>query len=153
MRARMGMEEKVLYSSFNHYTLLEIKKKNPGKRTGMLFEDGNRGRTLLMGNVWGVDALHPIYAHLQHPGFLGTVQGGEAASACVDREYKRTLPADGESRRGCCDSPIFRIYHTGNCVAKSVLEGEMNSHNFVKKYLFSENLLFFPQKEYGIISI
>ncbi|MCA5960528.1 hypothetical protein LC724_08850 [Blautia sp. RD014234] len=29
LAARMGMEEKVLYSSFNHYTLLEIKRKIP----------------------------------------------------------------------------------------------------------------------------
>ena len=35
--------------------------------------------------------------------FSGTVQGGEAASACVNCEYKRTLPADAEGRRECCD--------------------------------------------------
>ena len=69
LAARMGMEEKVLYSSFNHYTLLEIKKKNPGTRTGMLFEDGIVDAPAY-GKRLGVDALHPIYAHLQHPGFL-----------------------------------------------------------------------------------
>ena len=40
LTARMGMEDKVLYSSFNHYTLMEIKQKAPGMPTGMLFEDG-----------------------------------------------------------------------------------------------------------------
>ena len=69
LAARMGMEEKVLYSYFNHYTLLEIKKKNPGTRTGMLFEDGIVDAPAY-GKRLGVDALHPIYAHLQHPGFL-----------------------------------------------------------------------------------
>ena len=99
LAARMGMEEKVLYSSFNHYTLLEIKKKNPGTRTGMLFEDG----CTCLWETSGCGCASSYICAFAASRFSGTVQGGEAASACVDREYKRTLPADGESRRGCCD--------------------------------------------------
>lgn len=69
LSARMGMEDKVLYSSFNHYTLLEMKQKNPAIRTGMLFEDGIVDAPVYASRL-GVDAIHPIYAHLQHPGFL-----------------------------------------------------------------------------------
>ena len=102
LAARMGMEEKVLYSSFNHYTLLEIKKKNPGTRTGMLFEDGIVDAPAY-GKRLGVECASSYICAFAASRFSGTVQGGEAASACVDREYKRTLPADAESRRGCCD--------------------------------------------------
>ena len=69
LSARMGMEDKVLYSSFNHYTLLEMKQKNSGIRTGMLFEDGIVDAPIYAKRL-GVDALHPIYTHLQHPNFL-----------------------------------------------------------------------------------
>lgn len=69
LTARMGMEDKVLYSSFNHYTLMEIKQKAPGMPTGMLFEDGIVDAPAY-GKRLGVDALHPIYTHLQHPDFL-----------------------------------------------------------------------------------
>lgn len=69
LSARMGMEDKVLYSSFNHYTLLEMKQKNSGIRTGMLFEDGIVDAPIYAKRL-GVDALHPIYTHLQHPDFL-----------------------------------------------------------------------------------
>ena len=68
LSARMGMEDKVLYSSFNHYTLLEMKQKNSGIRTGMLFEDGIVDAPIYAKRL-GVDALHPIYTHLQHPDF------------------------------------------------------------------------------------
>lgn len=69
LSARMGMEDKVLYSSFNHYTLLEMKQKNSTIRTGMLFEDGIVDAPVYARRL-GVDAIHPICAHLQHPDFL-----------------------------------------------------------------------------------
>ncbi len=51
LAARMGMEEKVLYSSFNHYTLLEIKRKIP-ERAQECFLRMESWMHLLMGNVW-----------------------------------------------------------------------------------------------------
>ena len=36
----MGMEEKVIYSSFNHYSLRKIRKINPEAKTGILMSDG-----------------------------------------------------------------------------------------------------------------
>lgn len=64
--AEMGMEERVWYSSFNHFTLKKLKALDPGVRTGMLYADGlcdaaGYGKSL------GVDALHPALYHLQYP--------------------------------------------------------------------------------------
>ena len=37
---RLGMKERVIYSSFNHYTIRKIKESDPQAKTGMLYEDG-----------------------------------------------------------------------------------------------------------------
>ena len=41
---RLGMSDRVIYSSFNHYTIQKIKKLKPEAETGMLYEDRNRER-------------------------------------------------------------------------------------------------------------
>lgn len=64
--AAMGMEERVWYSSFNHYTLRRIKALNPRAKTGMLYGDGIY-RAAEYGKSLGVDALHPALYHLQYP--------------------------------------------------------------------------------------
>lgn len=89
LAARMGMEEKVLYSSFNHYTLLEIKKKIP-ERAQECFLRMESWCTCLW-ETSGCGCASSYICAFAASRFSGTVQGGEAASACVDREYKRTL--------------------------------------------------------------
>lgn len=37
---RMGLMERVIFSSFNHYSIQKIKEINPQAKTGMLYEDG-----------------------------------------------------------------------------------------------------------------
>ena len=37
---RMGLMERVIFSSFNHYTIQKIKEINPEAETGMLYSDG-----------------------------------------------------------------------------------------------------------------
>ncbi len=64
--AQMGMEERVWYSSFNHYTLKKIKALNPRAKTGMLYGDGIY-RAADYASLLGVDALHPALYHLQYP--------------------------------------------------------------------------------------
>jgi len=60
MTGDYGMEERVIYSSFNHYSLLHIKKLNAKARIGLLYE-------LAMVDPWvyakyvGADAIHPHY--------------------------------------------------------------------------------------------
>lgn len=64
-----GMEDRVLYSSFNHYTVKRIKELDPAAKVGFLYADG----TIDMpnyGKTHGVDALHPALYNIQFPGFL-----------------------------------------------------------------------------------
>jgi len=55
-----GMKGRVIYSSFNHYSLLQIKKIDPSAKIGLLYE-------LAMVDPWvyakyvGADAIHPPY--------------------------------------------------------------------------------------------
>lgn len=65
----MGMEEQIFYSSFNHYSLIRLKKLNPFVRTGLLFNDGWID-VAAYGKSLGVTALHPAVYHLQYPDFV-----------------------------------------------------------------------------------
>lgn len=62
---RMGMQEQVIYSSFNHYSIVKIKELCPNAHTGFLYCDG----TLHMAEYaqrYGVEALHPAQYNLQY---------------------------------------------------------------------------------------
>ena len=69
MTKKYGMEDRVIYSSFNHYSVEKIREIDPTAQTGLLYADG----TIDMppyGNKYGVKALHPALYNLQFPGFL-----------------------------------------------------------------------------------
>lgn len=62
-----GMEGRIIYSSFNHNTILEMKKVNPDAKTGLLYVEA-------LANPWayaksiGADALHPDkFSTLNYP--------------------------------------------------------------------------------------
>jgi glycerophosphoryl diester phosphodiesterase len=66
---KMGWEDRVIYSSFNHYTVRRIKELNPDAKAGLLYGDGpidmpGYGKRL------GVNALHPALYNLQYPDFM-----------------------------------------------------------------------------------
>lgn len=65
----MQMEERIIYSSFNHYTLKTLKELDSSVRTGLLYEDGWIN-VPAYGNNIGVNALHPAAYLLQYPDFL-----------------------------------------------------------------------------------
>ena len=71
-----GVEERVIYSSFNHHTLIRIRQLKPDAKLGMLFGD-------IMVNPWEyaeplhVDYLHPMKMNIYVPGFAeGTYDAG-----------------------------------------------------------------------------
>lgn len=66
---KMGMEERIIYSSFNHYTLKYLKELDSSVKTGLLYEDGWIN-VPAYGNNMGVNALHPAIYLLQYPDFL-----------------------------------------------------------------------------------
>lgn len=64
----LGMEDQIIYSSFNHFTLQKIRALKPDAKTGMLFGD-------IMVKAWeyakplNVDFLHPMKMNIWVPGF------------------------------------------------------------------------------------
>ncbi len=63
-----GMQGRVIYSSFNHASVLRVREYDPDARLGFLYSDG----TLNMPNyakAQGMYALHPAFYNMKYPGF------------------------------------------------------------------------------------
>ena len=65
----MGMEDRVIYSSFCHQTLLNLKALDPSVETGILYSDGWIGVPEYACRL-GVQALHPVLHHMQDAAFV-----------------------------------------------------------------------------------
>lgn len=65
----MGMEDRVCYSSFNHYTVTRIHELKPDAEVGFLYADGPINMPSY-GVKHGVNALHPALYNLQYDGFV-----------------------------------------------------------------------------------
>lgn len=70
---KMGMEDQIFYSSFNHYSLMKLKMLAPHVPTGLLFNDG-LVNVASYGKSLGVTALHPAVYHLLYPNFVKECQ-------------------------------------------------------------------------------
>lgn len=67
LAAEMNMEDRIIYSSFNHYTLVNLKRLNRNVKTGLLFQDWWIDVIGYMQKL-GVDALHPpVYQLMSGP--------------------------------------------------------------------------------------
>ncbi|MDD6352219.1 MAG: glycerophosphodiester phosphodiesterase [Lachnospiraceae bacterium] len=64
-----GMEDRVIYSSFNHYTIEKIHSLKPEAEVGFLYSDGTIDMPAY-GKTHGVNALHPALYNLQFPGYM-----------------------------------------------------------------------------------
>ena len=69
MTREYGMEDRVIYSSFNHYSVLRIKELVPEAKTGFLYMDGPIDMPGYAAR-YGVGALHPALYNLQFPHFM-----------------------------------------------------------------------------------
>lgn len=67
---RMGLMERVIFSSFNHYSIQKIKEIDPEAKTGMLYGDGIINPVSYASYVAGADALHPALYNIQYEGFM-----------------------------------------------------------------------------------
>lgn len=65
----MGMEERIWYSSFNHYTVKKIKELNPEAKTGILYADGIYEIGAYAEKL-NADALHPALYNVLYPGMV-----------------------------------------------------------------------------------
>lgn len=66
---KMKMQDRILYSSFNHYSILKIKKLNPDARVGLLYTDGFIDIPEYARKM-GVNTLHPPFNNLKYPGLI-----------------------------------------------------------------------------------
>ena len=69
LTSECGFSDRVIYSSFNHYTIKHIREIAPGAKLGFLYADG----TIDMPSYaikHGVQALHPALYNIQFPGFI-----------------------------------------------------------------------------------
>lgn len=64
-----GMEDRVIYSSFNHYSIQKIGEIDSDASRGLLYADGTIDMPSY-GHKLGVDALHPALYNLQFPNYL-----------------------------------------------------------------------------------
>lgn len=89
-----GVDNRVIYSSFNHHTLLRMRQLQPDAKLGMLFGD-------IMVEPWeyaqqlSVDYLHPMKMNIYVPGFaeeaakagyginMWTINDGETMKKCL----------------------------------------------------------------------
>lgn len=92
----MGVEDRIIYSSFNHYTLLKMRQLKPDVKLGMLFGD-------IMVKPWeyakqlNVDYLHPMKLNIYVPEFakkateagyginMWTVNDKETIAYCLEQ--------------------------------------------------------------------
>ncbi|MDD6743967.1 MAG: glycerophosphodiester phosphodiesterase [Roseburia porci] len=66
---KMGMEDKVLYSSFNHYTCVKLHQIDPKAYVGFLYADGPIAMAEYCAKHGG-NALHPALYNLQFPNYM-----------------------------------------------------------------------------------
>ena len=69
MTKEFDMEDRVIYSSFNHYSIMKVQELDPEAHTAFLYMDG----TLDMpeyGRDHKVEALHPALYNVQYPNYV-----------------------------------------------------------------------------------
>ena len=94
MEREKGMTGRVLYSSFNHYTLANLLRLDPGAKTGLLYMSGLY-EPWVYAKAVGATHIHPFYPSLFLPGLaqgclengvginLWTVNDPEVMAQCV----------------------------------------------------------------------
>jgi glycerophosphoryl diester phosphodiesterase len=66
---KKGFQDRVIYSSFNHYSVMKIKELDPGAKVGFLYADGPLDMPGYA-REHGANALHPAFYNLQYPDYM-----------------------------------------------------------------------------------
>ncbi len=66
---KCGWENRVIYSSFNHYSVKKVQELDSNAKVGFLYADGSLNMPEY-GRDNGVTALHPALYNLQFPGLM-----------------------------------------------------------------------------------
>lgn len=116
LAAKMGMTGRVLYSSFNHYSVLHVKEIDPSLPCGLLYsatlyKPWDYARQLQM------DALHPHYSALVFP------DACEGAHALGIRVHPWTVNGE-EDMRLCLARGADAIITNFPDVARRIVDGQ-----------------------------
>lgn len=66
---KYGMQDRVWYSSFNHYSVKKVKELQPDAKVGLLYSDGIY-EPVEYAVRFGADAIHPCVVNLQYPNIM-----------------------------------------------------------------------------------
>ncbi|HAN43806.1 MAG TPA: glycerophosphodiester phosphodiesterase [Ruminococcaceae bacterium] len=66
---KMNMQDRIIYSSFNHYSVVKIKMLEPTAKTGFLYTDGFINMPQYA-RLMGADAIHPPFNNLKYPNLI-----------------------------------------------------------------------------------
>ena len=120
MAKEFEMEDRVLYSSFNHASIMKLKELNPSIYAGFLYMDG----TLNMpeyARTHGVEALHPALYNLQYPGFIE-----ECKANAIDINVWTVN--SNEHLQMCKQAGVHSVITNYPDLARAVLYGEENEY-------------------------
>lgn len=110
----MDMEDRVCYSSFNHYTVKRIHELKPDAEVGFLYADGPIDMPSY-GEKHGGNALHPALYNLQYDGFI---------KECKEKGLKLNVWTvnEKEHMQLCCKYGVNAIITNYPDIAREVVE-------------------------------
>ncbi|KAI4448099.1 Glycerophosphodiester phosphodiesterase [Eubacterium plexicaudatum ASF492] len=119
---QMGMQERVIYSSFNHYTIRKIKRLQPDAVTGLLYQDGMIDVFTYAKQTVQADALHPAIYNVQYPDFYAKCRkhGLKVHVWTVNEEEHMRLLCENET-----DAMITNDPKLGRAVADEYEDGKL----------------------------
>lgn len=119
---KMKLEDRIIYSSFNHYSVMKLKKLNSSVKTGFLYEDGYLDMPEYAA-IHGVEALHPALYNLQYPNFI---------KDCKEKgiDVRAWTVNDIEDMKMICDNEMNAMITNYPDIARKVVdEHEGNTTN------------------------
>ncbi len=119
---QMGMQERVIYSSFNHYTIRKIKRLQPDAVTGLLYQDGMIDVFTYAKQTVQADALHPAIYNVLYPDFYAKCRkhGLKVHVWTVNEEEHMRLLCENET-----DAMITNDPKLGRAVADEYEDGKL----------------------------
>ncbi len=128
---RTGMEDRVIYSSFNHYSIRKIKRLKPDAVTGLLYQDGMIDVVSYAKQTVQADALHPAVYNVQYPDFFASCRkhGLKVHVWTVNEEEHMRLLCENETDAMITNDPklgreVADEYEDGKLVPELVRELE-----------------------------
>ena len=112
---KYDMMDRIIVSSFNHYTIRSMKEKCPELKTGALYADGIINAVDYVADVVRADALHPGWTKIFYPNYL---------EDCRRRNilvHVWTINNEEDMRR-CCEMGLDAIITNYPDVARKVVD-------------------------------